>query len=71
VKLTFFVKIELTNTDKGGIYNPDHPKEMDTHTNFPCHKEPPGSVYFRFYIWEMMRCLKRYHADIVRVKAYL
>ena len=49
--------------------SPDR-NQMTFRTNFPSHKQPPGSVYCGYYLCENMRLKGRYTTDLERVRAY-
>ena len=55
---------------KGGIHPPDRKDKMVMRTNFPCHKQPAGSVYCGYYVYEHMRELRRYTKDPEWVSIY-
>ena len=55
---------------KEGIHPPGRKDKMVMHTNFPCHKQPAGSMYCGYYVCEHMRQLGRYTKDPERVSIY-
>jgi hypothetical protein len=43
---------------------------MRIHTNFPCYKQPAGSMYCGYYMCEHMREFGRYTTDPEHVRGY-
>ena len=65
----FFIK-NTAYIYKGGIHTPHRKNKMVMRTNFPCHKQPAGSVYCGYYMCEHMRELRRYAKDPEWVSIY-
>jgi hypothetical protein len=65
----FLFKTGLTCTTfpKEEFIPPERTTEMNSHTHFPCNKQPVGFVYCAYYMCEHMSELGRYTTDPERV----
>jgi hypothetical protein len=55
---------------KGGAHPVDKQTDMTLRKNFPCHKQPANSGYYRYYMCKHMQVQGRYTIDPERVRDY-